>query len=410
MVVQDAQDFSKKQKRIMRSFKMLEISAVDRPAQPEAKAVIMKRQDDTSVEIKNPELNNKILKFLGDMILTTAEDGHQHSIYTKEFDYCNNVVSGFSSGGSTSYNGATSEDNHTHPWIMTPAGDVIIGEANSHDHSSAVISKKDQDEFKELLKEITKSAVEDGTKRVDKKETDMTDTKTAAEIQKAADEKLAKVQAELDTATKVNSLNIVAKAHYDTLGDEDKTSFLTKSDEDQANAILVAKQAAEDKNPVVYKSEDGSEFRKNDDPRLVQMAKRDDKREKEMAALRKTNDEASLRKRAEDMLSNLTGTTDDHMAMLKAAESIEDGTQRESAINALKSHNIAMGKAYDTLGSQIVPEVAGTAEADLNAIAKVYQKDHAVTAEVAMAKVLEEDPEAQRLYAEKEAAHAKTLN
>ncbi len=398
----DAEGNKKKKKRkIMRKLSIGEISMVDRAAQQPATMRIMKRDesDDDVVSI-NPELNDKFIKFMGDMILTTAEDGHQHTVNAKDFDFVNNMRLGFSSGGSTSYNGGTSDTNHSHPWIMTPEGEILIGEENGHIHTPAEISKADKKLIDELIEEITKSAVEDGTKRVDKKETDMPDTKTAAEIQKAADEKLAKVQAELDVANKVNALGIITKAHYDKLSDEDKTVFLAKSTDEQNAEIDAIKKAAEDKNPVVYTAADGSEFRKNDDPRLVAMAKRDDKREKEMVELRKTNEDIVLRKRAEDELSNLPGSVGSHMALLKAADGITDEGERNEAHAALKAKNTSMAGAFENTGETVVLKAAaGSPEAELEELTKAYMKDHKETSFAkAQNEVLETD-KGKELYA-----------
>ncbi len=287
----------KKKKRIMRAFKMFEISAVDRPAQAEAKAVIMKRAD------------------------------------------------------------------------------------------------------------ITKSAVEDGKQRVKKKETNMSDTKTAADIQKAADEKLAKVQDQLDAANKVldvankvNALGSVVKAHYDTLGDEDKTSFLAKSADDQNTDVEVAKKAAADLNPVVYTAGDGSEYRKNDDHRLVAMAKQADDDRKENAKLRKAAADADLRKRAETDLSNLPGSIEAHMALLKSAESIEDEKLRNEAITTLKAKNESLESAFSDVGSGIAPTGNGTPLGELNDLSKAYAEKHNVSEAVAQDEVLKTDA-GSKLYA-----------
>ncbi len=246
-----------------------------------------------------------------------------------------------------------------------------------------------RDENQDMKKEITESAVEDGTERVDKKEIDMPDTKTAAEIQKAADEKLAKVQAQLDTANKVNALGIVAKAHYDTLNDDGKSDFIAKSADEQTEIVKAAKQAAEDKDPVIYKAADGSEFRKSDDPRLVAMAKQGDVDRKENIALRKTNAEIVLRKRAQDELSNLPGSVESHMALLKSVDSITDETQRNEALAALKSQNTSVGKSFETVGeTTVLKSAAGSPGAELEELSKAYADKHNVDTAKAMDEVL----------------------
>ncbi len=46
----------------------------------------------------------------------------------------------------------------------------------------------------------------------------------------------------------------------------------------------------------------------------------------------------------------MPGTIEQRATLLKAAESIEDDTQREAAINALKASDTAMSGAWQTRG------------------------------------------------------------
>lgn len=87
------------------------------------------------------------------------------------------------------------------------------------------------------------------------------------------------------------ALTDVEKAYCLNLDDAGQEAFLKSNANDRANEM---KKAA-DSNPVVYKSRDGVEYRKNDDSRLIALAKKNDelaaaadafnlaKREKEIA-------------------------------------------------------------------------------------------------------------------------------
>ncbi len=88
--------------------------------------------------------------------------------------------------------------------------------------------------------------------------------------------------------------------------------------------------------------------------------------------------------------------------MLKALDDIEDKDQREAALNALKAQDEALSKAFDTAGHG-GGSVVGSADAEIEALAKKYQDDHPdVTIEQATVEVCK-TPEGGQLY-------AKTLN
>jgi hypothetical protein len=407
----------KKKKRIMRKFSISEISMVDRAAQAPATMRIMKR--DTF------DLEDSIAKFLGDMILTTSEDSHAHRINIKDFDWSTNQALGFSSGGETSWSGATTEKNHTHPWIMKVDGEIIIGEANghthdideiskqlfieSHEHAKQILKKSEEEpewvntfeensDFEKLFDKLAEAAVADGITCVDEEESDMTkDTKTAADIKKAADKEISELKAELEISKKVAGLSTLEKSHYDALSDDDKTTYLAKEADDRELIAKAAIKNAEDENPVIYKSDSGVEYRKSDGAGMIELAKQGDIDRKENAKLRKAASEVDLRKRAEDDLSNLPGSVETHMALLKSVESIKDDVDREEALKSLKAQNTAMGKAYETLGAGGEP-VDGTPEAELDTLAKKYATEHEVTYAVAYTKVLETN-QGSELYA-----------
>ncbi len=357
---------NKKRKRIMRSFKMLEISAVDRPAQSGAKAVIMKRADQSDT----------FSKLDGSVALTNAVSGAAHTIDLSGINFITGEER-VAKGGHTSF-----QDGHSHPWIMTAEGEVIIGAEDGHTH---------------IVQEISKSTVSDGIPRVVEKEINMPNAQTPEEIQKAHQEKLDALQKQLDLAHKITALNAVSKAYYDALDDTGKGVFIAKSTDEQQTAIKVAEVAKVDQNPVIYTDANGSAFRKNDDPRLVAMAKKADADAKENDFLRKNAIEQDMRKRADTLLSDMPGNSEVKYQLLKAAESIEDKDAREGAIAALKSQNATMANVYQTVGHSVVKAADGSPEAELDQLADDYAKQHNVTEAVAMDKVTQ-TPKGEQLY------------
>lgn len=112
----------KNRRRVMRAFKIDEISAVDYPAQEHAKVTIMKRRGQVSTD--------PIEKVL---VLTSIDDGHQHVLRLT-------VDALRDGGGHTDYTGGKpTEDNqypsHDHAYVINPDGSITIAVAHGHSHT-----------------------------------------------------------------------------------------------------------------------------------------------------------------------------------------------------------------------------------------------------------------------------------
>ncbi len=81
----------------------------------------------------------------------------------------------------------------------------------------------------------------------------------------AVEKRLENLEDELRIAKAYGSLNDVEKSHYNSLDDDGKSGFLKLDAEGRGNAI----EKAKGDDPVVYTAEDGTEFRKSDDPRVI---------------------------------------------------------------------------------------------------------------------------------------------
>lgn len=358
-------------RRIMRAFKIKEISAVDSPAQEGAVALIMKRDDGQAPQ------TDKATTVAKRAMLTTSEDGHSH-LATVDFG------NGELTSGETNY-----VDEHSHPWIRREDGSIVIGEVKGHTHEVAEMGKANK---------IRMSL----GKHTDPTEESMTE-KTAAE--KTAAEKTAAKDAELDTANKsldkankVVALTPETRVHYDGLTEDTaKETFLGKSADEQKTIVEAASKSATDKDPVVFKSKDGTEYRKSDDPRLVTLAKQGDEDRKARLTAERRAEDTDLRKRAED-LKHIPGDVDTRIAILRSVDSISDDAQRTKALDALKAQDDMLAKAFTTHGHGGETLETGSAEQELDTLAKAYAGKNDVTFEVAYAKVC--DTEAGReLYA-----------
>jgi len=350
-------------RRIMRSFKLNEISGVDRPAQEGARMVLMKRAD--GEEERN---DNFIAK---GSVLTHSNDGHTHLL----------ALLGPPDGvelnsGMTSYT-----DGHQHPWVRTAAGEIIIGEARGHTHTLAEISKDAPEGVQATTEEEVHDVADDNTQK-----------------------QLEAVQAELAISKAVSGLNDVQKAHYNSLDDAAKASFLAKSNDERQSVVDAIAKAAEDDNAVVYKSDAGLEFRKSDDPRLIQMAKQSDADRKKAAEAEAALADERLTTKANTEFKHLPGDVDVRKALIKSAESIEDKDLREKSLEALKSQAAAIGKSFTTVGhtgGQDLEKNAVTqdGEAELQSIADELMKaDPTLSEAVAYTKAMD-TPRGQQAYA-----------
>ena len=418
----------KSKKRIMRSFKMTFISGVDRPAQSPAEVLLMKRDD--------------VAKMWGeysDPVMTEESMGHSHIL-----DKANGR------GGETSYAMAEGSDsNHSHPWVLNGLGEVVIG--TSYGHSHGVVAKAwnpEDDGFtkREFTAEQRQKLSEEGKALPDgsypivtrsdlknaiqafgraknkgrvashikrrareldaldllpsegslatKKSVDGNEPKEQSMTIEEMKKELEEVQGELAVAKAFGALSDAEKAHYAGLDEAGKAEFL-KMDADGRGAE-VAKAQADD--PVVYKSDDGQEFRKSDDPRVVKMAKKADAEARANAELRDQLAGAALAKRADEEMDNLPGESGVKVALLKAIDGIVSEEFRKGALAILKAGNDALVKAFDRAGSGNA--VASDAAARYETLAKKYAEDNKCTIEQARADVLTKTEEGAKLAEE----------
>ena len=159
------------------------------------------------------------------------------------------------------------------------------------------------------------------------------------------------------------------RAHFDTIEKaEDQDAFLAKSDDERQ--LLVPKvekteaepevQKNEDPN-VIYTSQDGTVFTKDDDIRLVTVTIEKDSKDAEIAALKLEKSDREFEKRAELELANLPGTVSQRGELLKSVESIENPEHRAAALKALTAGNAASEDVTKSLGTAEGAKVEKTA-------------------------------------------------
>lgn len=349
-------------RRRMKKFMIGEISAVNRPAVEGAQALILKRAD-----IQKDFDEDRAI-----VLLTSETDGHTHAVW---------VHPGMR-GGETSFGVDPDKDNsHDHPWVLDATGQITIGENDGHTHTV------DPQQIFEMIMNVIKlekrARVVSSTKLWDDyavkladsdQEDHMPDPKpTNDEAVKAAEDRATEAEAkvtELEATAKragqVAELTDAQKAHFSDLDEDGQTTYLGKSVKERQAVIT----KAEEDNAVVYTDVRGNEFRKSDDPRLVQMAKDRDEDRKELIKARAERSQEGFEKRASETLSNLPGELATHAAVIQAIDGIEDEDVRKAAHEAIVAGNKAMKAAFTTTGGSGTVET--DAEKELDNLAKAY--------------------------------------
>ena len=389
---------SSKRRKVMRAFKLNEISAVDVPAQEGARMVLMKRHDfkDTASHavLASASANDR-LKSKDDIkkddvvdLVTSVEDGHQHGIEIDVYDgkprfYLNYAMS---EGG----------EGHDHQLVRGEDGKITVTENAGHSHAidettiqtamlNAMIGKAEL----ETPDDPGASADNLGNQPTEDDMADKNAGDQSAELAKKND-LIKQLQAVVD-------LSPEHRAHYDTLPVSKRDDFLTKSASEKDADI----EAIEKANPVIYTAEDGTEYRKSDDARLVKMAKERDEDRKEMSKFRIDAEQEAFSKQADDLLGLVPGEKVEKVATIRAISKIEDADVRKAAFTLLENAGKVYKMALSTAGvnETVSPANTGIAKAAdvLKQAVSACAKEDSISEAQAYEKVLG-TPEGQRLY------------
>lgn len=359
----------KRRKMVMT--KLTAVALCGRGANPHADVTFFKSEDKLDMNRKDGGCKSSVNK---KSMLVSNEEGHSHLIGIGDMEK-------FRRSGETTW-----QDDHSHPYVINDDGSITVGMVNSHIHT---ISENISDIMKlkltpEQIEELSKThepfngsnhpnAADIGGGQKHKEDTTMPNDKKADNI--AANSEVEALKLQLAVATALAELTDTQKSFYNTLNEDGKKDFLSKSPTDRNVAIEVAKNA----DSVVYKAADGTEYRKSDDPRLVAMAKRMDVDRVALIEAENARQDLELRKRAEEVLRHLPGSVETRMALLKSIDSIDDASQRESALNALKAQNATFTHALRTIGTTetgLITKSRDDAVAEMDRLTKAYMKEH----------------------------------
>lgn len=341
------------------SIKIRTGSAVDRPAQEPAVAVmLLKRRDEDDGEgvgdlrhTNSDKTRVEASKNMGAPGLTTSEQGHTHLVDLDE-------RSGFTTwelmpGG---------ELGHSHPYVIDAEGNLTVGEAEGHTHGLSVEARKGADGPK--AGEPTMTPEEQAQLDAEKKRAD-------------------EAESELKTQKALAAMSDDEKAHRATLEGDAIKAFDELETEARVEAVKAAKAKDSDK-VVAYKARDGRTFYEGEsDPLVVAEVKRGDALE---ARVEKAEDEAKLtvlKSRAKEELSHLPGDEKSKVAMLKAIDGIEDDEERKEALAALKAGNAHAAGAFKRHGASGGPTGSDASDVDpagkFEAEVKKYAEAHKVS-------------------------------
>ena len=339
-------------RRKMSMTKLTAVALTARGANPEAHVTFFKshKGGEASVEKR--------------MALVTMEALHDHSISIDDFT----KVHG---GGDTGWS-----DDHSHSFVIEEDGTITIGATKGHTHfmmkTVEEITKHGLSE-EQMLFVKSQPAADNGGPQSANEDNTMTDAEKAA---KKAQDEISSLKKSLATAVAIGSMNDGQRAIFKSLTGDAQDEFLAKSDEDREAIVKAAVAKAADENAVVYKSHDGTEFFKSDDPRMIKMAQDGDIRDAKLEKAEAKAADSEVAKRAGDLFKNLSGDLDTHAALLKAVDGIENVDLRKNVMETLAKQDAGISAILETHGTQTVGVSDGDAEAKLDTLAKAYVTAH----------------------------------
>lgn len=181
-----------------------------------------------------------------------------------------------------------------------------------------------------------------------------------------------------ERAEKAFGLNDAEKALFVKMDVENQERFLNLTSEERTEEIQNEITKAAELNPVIYTSSEGVEFKKNDDTRLVDMAKQLDEVNAEKSEIAKAARLAAIAKRGEE-LSNLPGTPEQHVLLVEAVAKMAEEQQTELN-EILDTLNGNLAKAFEETGTSDAPEAPAeenlSIETQIEGIAKSIRTEN----------------------------------
>lgn len=323
-------------------------------------------------------------------LYTDEVDGHQHQIDVY--------------GDGTFYvHYATMTDaeySHNHGMVLGPDGAPQILADSGHTHElaegqpSLVVVAPDAVVIVQASAKWTRS-----TERTDAHSTpEESNMTTPADKQtfdltkqlEGANKQVESLTAKLEAATKLASLSDAQRSFYKTLTGIDAEQFISKSYADRELDVAVE-----------YTAKDGTVYRKHEDRRLIEMAKRQDKMTEDLAKRDEEIEKAEIAELAKSVLGSVTGEDEVHQYIVKSVrKGGGNAAMIEKALTSLRGANAMAKSAQKAKGyNPGADPVANSAEAALETIAQKIATEKNV--DIAKARDMALDtPEGQAAYTE----------
>jgi cation transport regulator ChaB len=266
------------------------------------------------------------------------------------------------------------------------------------DEPMTAAEKQQLDELQKTVADLTKALAGATGDDVKKTATDL--TKAQADVVADLTKKLEAAQAATAEAVVKAGMSDAEKEHMASLSGDAAKNFAACSPEDRKKQM----SKAVDSNPVIFKSVSGEEFRKNDDPRLVKMAKQADESERIAKEERTKRENAEFAKRADDDLkpySDDVAKRDDKIEVLRAIDKMDEGP-KAAVLKMLSVGAKAINAAFQSIGTQ-AGQISKSADAFEKRVTEVQSRDK-IGRSAAMTKAREEFPDEFKAFQDADAS------
>jgi len=403
----------KTRRRVMRSFKMGEISGVDDPAQEGARVILHKRAPDAPACPAEAFVKASFRQVFDDSMMERRFCDAFYTAFEGKWQADEALQEALKDAYQNSEDTVRAYVEEI-ARMATAAAEATRGLAKSADfvHTITEAVGTAADQFRKRQKEPVmfknRADIEAAIAKFGGDATEAKMIKAAAAILGCEDllpatGALAKEAATDPAVAALKRENEVLKmaadhrAYFDALPTASQDAFLAKSATDRAAEVEASKSA----DPVVYKCKDGTEIRKSDGTLAALMAKRLDQQDAVIADLTAQTADAEYIKQAETEFPHLP--RDGTVEMLKAAAAMTAEEKRKAMLESMRAANKAAGSNFKRIGGQPVNKSAGAAgdpEARLDAMAKSRKEAKPnLSYEQAYSEVLETS-EGRALYAE----------
>jgi len=407
-------------RRVFRTWKLGEISTVDRPMQEPALIGVVKSKGGVQYR-KTRTIARAVSKIA---VLSSNVDGHQHVVDTTACD-----ASGL---GRTTWETAEGSDyGHDHAWVRDPiSGEITIAQNEGHTHTVEATANP----------AITGTTQVIVTGKGDAQNlppgTAIDSVKTATEEHAQMDPKdteIANLKKRLSILDGWKTMTDAHRLFTTKMGPEDRDAFVELAPTKRDEMI----KSAHESDPVVYTSERTKKVYRASNQEMADLAKDADEQHLETSKAKKERDEATYSKLATSTLGNLAfkreaGKYDDAQTLIKAVYTVvTDVAQRDRIMSALKGADAiaadgANVEGVETDGAQtadpddettttepgdpVAPKQHASKNLAREALTKkvtAFATANKVHKAVAMTRLLKDDDDARVLYNKAQAHDAK---